>query len=242
MPPALEKYRVFGGLDFTFDLLSGQRKAEREKEKKAALEKEEMAKNQARLKAEADNMTKKAKTDSLGMAKKMKVDSIAAARVADSLAIKMKQDSVALAETRGRLQEEISKRSDAEKQLLSTGMLLLDAVYFESGRTEISINSKPYLNIIGKMLTKYPKLMIEISGHTDNIGGYESNRRLSNARAESVRQYLFQVAPELAARLTAVGYGLDQPKADNRTASGRKVNRRVELRVLNKDVLKEYNP
>jgi outer membrane protein OmpA-like peptidoglycan-associated protein len=242
MPPALEKYRVFGGLDFTFDLLSGERKAQREKERNAAKEKEEMAKNQVRMKAEADSLAKKARTDSLIMVKKMKVDSIAAARLADSLAVKMKQDSITLAETKRRLQEEMSKRSDAEKQLLSTGMLLLDAVYFESGRTEISINSKPYLNIIGKMLTKYPKLMIEIGGHTDNIGRYDSNQRLSNARAESVRQYLFQVAPELATRLTAVGYGPDQPKADNRSASGRKVNRRVEMKVLNKEVLKEYNP
>jgi outer membrane protein OmpA-like peptidoglycan-associated protein len=242
LPPALEKYRVFGGLDFTFDLLSGERKAQREKARMAAKEKEEMAKNQIRLKAEADSMARKAKTDSLVMVKKMKVDSIAAARLADSLAVKMKQDSITLAETKRRLQEEMSKRSDAEKQLLSTGMLLLDAVYFESGRTEISINSKPYLNIIGKMLTKYPKLMIEIGGHTDNIGGYEYNRQLSNRRAESVRQYLFQVAPELVTRLSAVGYGLDRPKADNRSASGRKVNRRVEMQVLNKDVLKEYNP
>jgi outer membrane protein OmpA-like peptidoglycan-associated protein len=246
MPPALEKYRVFGGLDFTFDLLSAERKARREKERNAAQEKDEMLKNQARMKVEADSLAKKAKADSLNMASKMKQDSIAAAtaakRLADSLAVKMKQDSVTLAETKHRLQEEMSKRSDAEKQLLSTGMLLLDAVYFESGRTEISINSKPYLNIIGKMLTKYPKLMIEIGGHTDNIGGHESNMRLSTARAESVRQYLFLVAPELATRLTAVGYGPDQPKADNRTAAGRKVNRRVEMQVLNKDVLKEYNP
>jgi outer membrane protein OmpA-like peptidoglycan-associated protein len=246
MPPALEKYRVFGGLDFTFDLLSSERRAQREKERNAAKEKEEMAKNQIRLKAEADSLTRKAKADSLTMATKMRQDSIAAAvaakRLADSLAIKMSQDSVTLAETKRRLQEEMSKRSDAEKQLLSTGMLILDAVYFESGKTEISINSKPYLNIIGKMLTKYPKLMIEIGGHTDNIGGHDSNMRLSTARAESVRQYLFQVAPELATRLTAVGYGPDRPKAENRTAAGRKVNRRVEMQVLNKDVLKEYNP
>jgi len=246
VPPALEKYRVFGGLDFTFDLLSGERRAQRDKERNAAKEKEDMSKSQVRLRAEADSTARKARMDSLAMATKMKADSIAAAaaarQLADSLAAKMKQDSITLAETKRRLQEEMSKRSDAEKQLLSTGMLLLDAVYFESGRTEISINSKPYLNIIGKMLTKYPKLMIEIGGHTDNVGGYQSNLRLSTARAESVRQYLFQVAPELATRLTAIGYGPDKPKAENRTAAGRKVNRRVEMQVLNKDVLKEYNP
>lgn len=246
LPPSLEKYRVFGGLDFLFDLLGGERKAQKEKELREAKEKEDLLKNQTRMKAETDSLVRKAKADSLAMANKLKQDSIAAAqaakRLADSLAVKMKQDSLTLAETKRRLQEEMSKRSDAEKQLLSTGMLILDAVYFESGRTEISINSKPYLNIIGKMLTKYPKLMIEIDGHTDNVGGHDSNMRLSSARAESVRQYLFQVAPELAARLTAVGYGPDRPKADNRTATGRKINRRVELQVLNKDVLKEYNP
>jgi outer membrane protein OmpA-like peptidoglycan-associated protein len=246
LPPSLEKYRVFGGLDFLFDLLGGERKAQKEKELREAKEKEDLLKNQTRMKAETDSLVRKAKADSLAMANKLKQDSIAAAqaarRLADSLAVKMKQDSLTLAETKRRLQEEMSKRSDAEKQLLSTGMLILDAVYFESGRTEISINSKPYLNIIGKMLTKYPKLMIEIDGHTDNVGGHDSNMRLSSARAESVRQYLFQVAPELGARLTAVGYGPDRPKADTRTATGRKINRRVELQVLNKDVLKEYNP
>ena len=161
---------------------------------------------------------------------------------ADSLsALKSSQDSILLAETKRRLEEEKSKRSDAEKQLLSTGLLLLDAVYFESGRTEISINSKPYLNIIGKMLLKYPKLQLEVSGHTDNIGGLSMNMRLSQARAESVRMYLMQVAPELSSRMVARGYGPTQPKAENSTANGRKNNRRVEIQVLNKDVLKEYN-
>jgi OOP family OmpA-OmpF porin len=65
--------------------------------------------------------------------------------------------------------------------------------------------------------------------------------RLSQARAESVREYLIQVAPDLASKLVAHGYGPTQPKADNKTANGRKVNRRVEIQVLNKDVLKEYN-
>jgi outer membrane protein OmpA-like peptidoglycan-associated protein len=239
---SLEKFRIFGGMDFTFDLLSGKRKAEREAkaeaERKSALEKEEHAKKEAGLKGVADSLTRKMKADSIAAVRQREAEK----RHADSLAQKAVQDSIALAETKKRLQEEMSKRSDVEKQLLSTGLLILDAVYFESGRTEISINSKPYLNIIGKMLLKYPKLQIEIGGHTDNLGGYETNKRLSFARAESVRQYLVQVAPELATHLTANGYGPDNPKADNRSAAGRKVNRRVEMQVMNKDVLREYNP
>jgi outer membrane protein OmpA-like peptidoglycan-associated protein len=239
---ALEMYRIFGGIDFTVDLLSGKRKAEREAkveaERKAALEKQEQARKEAHLKAVADGLAKKVIADSIAAAQAREVEK----RRADSLEQKARQDSITLAETRQRLREEMSKRSDMEKQLLSTGLLLLDAVYFESGRTEISINSKPYLNIIGKMLLKYPKLQLEVGGHTDNMGRYESNKRLSNARAESVRQYLVTVAPELSTHLSAAGYGPDVPKADNRTAAGRKVNRRVELQVMNKDVLKEYNP
>ncbi len=249
LAPALAKYRVFAGLDFTFDLLAEKRKADKEKAAKEAQEKQDLISSKAKLIAESDSLSRKMKSDSLNLVQKMKADSVAAVqrqeaekRRADSLAAKIHQDSIALVDAKKRLQEEMSKRSDAEKQLLSTGMLILDAVYFETGKTEISINSKPYLNIIGKMLTKYPKLVIEIGGHTDNIGGIEANRRLSSARAESVRQYLFQVAPELVTRLTAVGYGPDRPKADNRTAGGRKINRRVEMQVVNKEVLKEYNP
>jgi outer membrane protein OmpA-like peptidoglycan-associated protein len=48
--------------------------------------------------------------------------------------------------------------------------------------------------------------------------------------------------PSLAQMLTARGYGSTVPKADNKTAGGRELNRRVELKVLNPDVLKDYNP
>lgn len=245
---ALERFRIFGGMVFTFDLLAGKRTQTLEKQKKDEAEK-------AHLKATADSLAKKglllkASTDSL--ARKVREDSVAAAlqrqradslsRVADSLAKKSLRDSMALAESKRQVELERSRRSDAEKQLLSTGLLLLDAVYFSTGKTAISINSKPYLNIIGRMLAKYPKLMLEVCGHTDNVGGVESNMRLSQLRAESVRNYLLSVAPELSGKLSAMGYGMSQPKADNNSAEGRQINRRVELKVLNKEILREYNP
>ena len=52
---------------------------------------------------------------------------------------------------------------------------------------------------------------------------------------------MVNTAPELKGRLSAKGYGLTQPKADNGTEAGRMMNRRIELRILNKDALKEYN-
>ena len=91
------------------------------------------------------------------------------------------------------------------------------------------------------MLLKYPKLQIEISGHTDNVGSQTSNLKLSQGRAESVMQYMIEAAPGLQGMLTAQGYGFSQPKADNQTTEGRKLNRRTELRVLNTEVLSQYN-
>jgi outer membrane protein OmpA-like peptidoglycan-associated protein len=230
---ALESYRVFGGITFSFDFLAANRRAAREKEQRDSAEKVELKRKVL------EEQVRYAKRD-----RKAYIDSLACIKTrtrADSLAQKINDDSIALAEMVRKLDEERSRRSDAEKQLLSTGLLLLDAVYFESGKAQISINSLPYLKIIGKMLVKYPKLQIEVAGHTDNIGKYEYNMTLSQARAEAVRQYLIQVAPELLNRLSAQGYGLTQPKAPNTTADGRKMNRRVELQVLNKEMLKEYN-
>jgi len=238
---ALEPYRLLAGIAFSFDLLASKRKAETQQQRKDAAEKLEMQNKTKQLQQIADSLAQKTKDDSLAMEKQKQAQEMERKRADSLAALKSRQDSILLADTKRKLEEEKSKRSDAEKQLLSTGLLILDAVYFESGKTEISINSRPYLNIIGKMLIKYPKLQLEVSGHTDNVGGVSSNMRLSQARAESVREYLIQVAPDLASKLVAHGYGPTQPKADNKTANGRKVNRRVEIQVLNKDVLKEYN-
>jgi outer membrane protein OmpA-like peptidoglycan-associated protein len=231
---ALEPYRIFGGFVFSFDALARKRKATADRERAQTMEKDDAVRRATESQARADNLARQAHEDSLARA---------AEQVrADSLMRKMREDSVTLADTKRRLADEISKRSDAEKQLLSTGMLILDAVYFESGKAVISLNSKPYLKIIAKMLTKYPKLQVEIAGHTDNTGKLQTNIDLSQSRALAVRLFLLQTASELADRVVAHGYGPSQPKAENTTAAGRKVNRRVELQVLNKDVLKEYNP
>ena len=175
------------------------------------------------------------------MQRKASNDSIANKAAADVLVKKAAADSLALIVAASNLAEEKSKRTDAENKLLSTGELLLDAVYFETGKTIISINSKPYLNIIGEMLAKYPKLQIEVQGHTDNIGGQEYNVTLSQGRADAVRNYLIDVSPVLSSTLSAHGYGMSLPKTDNSTKEGRLINRRVELRVTNKDALLQYS-
>ena len=239
---ALEPFRILSGLSFSFDLLASKRKAEKDKQLQDAEEKTGLEKKNSHLQRMTDSLAQKTKDDSLEMERQKTARELERRRADSLAALKAQQDSIALADARYKLEIEKSKRSDAEKQLLSTGLLLLDAVYFESGKTDISINSRPYLNIIGKMLLKYPKLQLEVAGHTDNVGRYESNMRLSQARAENVQMFLVRVAPDLSGRLVAHGYGPTQPKEDNKTANGRKINRRVEIQVLNREVLKEYNP
>jgi outer membrane protein OmpA-like peptidoglycan-associated protein len=172
--------------------------------------------------------------DTAALMQKARQDSLARAE-------KARQDSLALADTRRQLDAERSQRSEMENQLLTTGLLVLDAVYFQTDRTDISINSRPYLDMLAKMLMKYPKLQIEVDGHTDNVGDDAYNQKLSEGRALAVRDYLVSREPGLAGRLTARGFGETRPKADNRTAEGRTLNRRTELRVLNKEALDEYN-
>ncbi|MDY0275811.1 MAG: OmpA family protein [Desulfomicrobium sp.] len=87
---------------------------------------------------------------------------------------------------------------------------------------------------------QYPGVDIEIAGHTDSIGTPEYNQKLSQRRANSVRSYLIEKCGMDGARLTAVGYGLTQPVADNTTDAGRAQNRRVEG-VL-KGVYEEQQP
>jgi outer membrane protein OmpA-like peptidoglycan-associated protein len=247
-PRALEPYRVFAGMVFSFDTQAAKRQRIKDEERRKAAEAQRLQNKNASLANDVANSEASAAAAATAAAARQKAsgDSLAALtsksrQDSAAMANKAKQDSLALADAARKLAEEKSKRSDAEKQLLSTGLLLMDAVYFETGKTDISINSKPYLNIIAKMLVKYPKLNIEVSGHTDNVGGAASNMTLSQGRAQSVRDYMVMVAPELNSHLSAKGYGLTMPKASNGTAAGRTLNRRTELQVLNKDALQEYN-
>jgi outer membrane protein OmpA-like peptidoglycan-associated protein len=222
----LAPWRIFAGLTYSIDTRVDSKRRAREAARRDSLEK-------AALSGQARAAQQKADSTAAAAAA---ADARARA-TADSLAKKAAADSAAMARS---LAEERAKRSDMEKQLLTTGLLVMDAVYFETGKTDISINSEPYLTLIAKMLVKYPKLRIEIGGHTDNVGGFTYNEKLSQGRSAAVVAYMVRVAPELAGRLASRGYAYSQPKAPNSTAAGRQLNRRTERKVLNREALQEY--
>lgn len=118
--------------------------------------------------------------------------------------------------------DSVKKEPDMPKQQLLRG------VHFKSGRAEMTFDSYQYLDPIIKQLKKYPKVVIEVRGHSDSIGNYAKNMELSKMRAESVRQYLISKGVE-AVRVRSAGFGSSSPIADNRTAAGRAQNRRIEI-------------
>jgi len=107
----------------------------------------------------------------------------------------------------------------------------LENVFFETGLASLKKESYPALNELVEALKSKPALVIEIAGHTDNVGTEESNQQLSQGRAMSVRNYLIRhgIDPK---RVIAKGYGESQPVASNDTPEGRQKNRRTEVRII----------
>jgi outer membrane protein OmpA-like peptidoglycan-associated protein len=106
----------------------------------------------------------------------------------------------------------------------------LDPIQFADSSAVIDGGSLATLDLVVDILNANPTANIEIGGHTDNIGPVGGNIRLSERRANAVRDYLISRGID-ASRLTAVGYGPDQPIASNDTAEGRAENRRIEFTV-----------
>ncbi|GHV10659.1 hypothetical protein AGMMS49938_00050 [Fibrobacterales bacterium] len=107
----------------------------------------------------------------------------------------------------------------------------LKGVNFASGKAELLSSSFKILETTVKGLQKYDSVKVEISGHTDNVGGLEYNDKLSQARADAVRNYLIKKGIA-ESRITAVGYGYSKPRADNKTEKGKALNRRIEISII----------
>ncbi|KAF0151060.1 MAG: OmpA/MotB domain protein [Ignavibacteria bacterium] len=107
---------------------------------------------------------------------------------------------------------------------------VLVGVNFDNNSSKLTAESYPLLFDAVKTLLKNPDMKVEIEGYTDNIGSESYNQKLSERRAEAVKKYL--VSKGVAeSRLTVLGKGESNPVADNATADGRAMNRRIEFKV-----------
>jgi len=111
-------------------------------------------------------------------------------------------------------------------------LMIKQKVFFDTGKASIKPMSFQLLTQVAQVLVEHPEIeRVRIEGHTDNVGKPDSNRLLSQKRAEAVRDFLTSKGVA-AARLESQGFGPDRPADVNSTAAGRENNRRVEFVVV----------
>jgi OmpA-OmpF porin, OOP family len=122
--------------------------------------------------------------------------------------------------------------ADIKLQKAKSGAtVVLNNIFFDYGKHDLKPESIAELEKVVKFLLENPKIKIEISGHTDNIGTEEANQQLSGRRAKSVADFL--VSKEIqSTRIQTIGLGSKKPLLENSSEENRKVNRRIEFRIL----------
>ena len=124
-------------------------------------------------------------------------------------------------------------RHDLEIQRLADESLKIDVpseVSFDFGKADLNPAFIPTLDKMAELLVRYDRTVVQVIGHTDNIGSAEYNQRLSEQRAQSVVDHLVARGVH-SHRLSAAGRGFSEPRASNDTEAGRQLNRRVELLI-----------
>lgn len=111
--------------------------------------------------------------------------------------------------------------------------ITLNNIFFATGKSTLLPESFYELNQVSELMKSNPNIKVEIAGHTDNVGGDEANKSLSQDRADAVRFYLLS-SGILNSQLQAKGYGKIRPKTSNATQEGKAQNRRVEFTITQK--------
>ncbi|MBK7558896.1 MAG: OmpA family protein [Chitinophagaceae bacterium] len=105
-------------------------------------------------------------------------------------------------------------------------------IFFETAKSTLLAKSFPKLNDVVSILKDNPSFKLQIDGHTDFVGNDEYNQTLSEQRAAAVRAFFVSKGID-ESRLSSAGYGESRPVADNNTAAGKALNRRVEMTLRN---------
>lgn len=130
---------------------------------------------------------------------------------------------------------DLAKDSRAEIEIPLTALkvgaqLMLHDILFDTNQAFLRPESYAELDRVIRLMEENPDIKIEIQVHTDNVGNNTSNKKLSDRRAESARQYLIENGIDIS-RMSSMGFGASKPIADNSTEEGRQLNRRVELHI-----------
>jgi OmpA-OmpF porin, OOP family len=131
---------------------------------------------------------------------------------------------------KGPVVTDAGKASFTEEECLNRFEVLsrTGAIYFRTASAKLDPASKPVLDEVVAVVSKCPKLKVEVSGHTDSVGSDQDNLHLSERRAGAVADFI-RTAGIPAAQVSSVGYGSTKPVAANDTPEHRALNRRIEF-------------
>ncbi len=180
--------------------------------------KADAAAKQAAMKAEAEIAALKAKNEADALKARedaAKMDALKAKEAAEALRSNLLAQFNRILETK-----------DTPRGLVIT----MGDVLFDTGKYDLRPPTREMLAKLTGILVAHSGLRLEVEGHTDSTGSDELNQKLSEQRAETVREYLVKQGLDGAA-ISAKGFGKTVPVAENTTAAGRQKNRRVELIV-----------
>ncbi len=153
-----------------------------------------------------------------------------ARRAADTARTAETESEAAAARRAAEMQRQIDM---LEAEITSRGLVLtLSDVLFATASAELQAGAHVNLDKLVNFLNQYPEQGVHVEGHTDNVGAIEYNRDLSQRRADSLRHFLTQQGIA-SGRITTAGIGMDRPVASNASATGRQMNRRVEIIIEN---------
>ncbi|MBT9331444.1 OmpA family protein [Paracidobacterium acidisoli] len=176
-----------------------------------------------RAKAEADAATAQAEAE---RARAQREAAEAQAREASQQA---QQASQQTEQMRERLRQQLNQVLATQET--ARGLIVnMSDVLFDFNKYTLKQDAQVRLARVAGILLTYPDLKLQVEGYTDNIGSDAYNQKLSQQRADAVRDFLVAQGVQLA-NITSTGYGMAQPVADNATSAGRAKNRRVQLVV-----------
>lgn len=121
---------------------------------------------------------------------------------------------------------------EIKKEIIEKLTYAVKNIYFNSGSAQLQKASYKTLDEIAEVLKNNAELIVRFEGHTDNSGDAEMNLKLSEERANAVKMYIVDKGVS-SERISSSGFGEQSPIADNKTVDGRKINRRVEIKLSN---------